>query len=92
MWSVFVPPYTLNPAINCSKFLLTLSFDKVTTGTYSFVSVIWNFYPVGGLFAAVISAKTRFFEQVKISSISQLINGIFKVFQKLLKYFSGITT
>ena len=39
-----------------------------------------------------ISANTQFFDHVKISSISQLINGIFKLFQKLLKYFKEITT
>ena len=71
---------------------MSFSFDKVTTGTYDFVSVIWNSNPVGGLLAAVTSAKTQFFAQVKISSFSQLINGIFKVFQKLLKCFNGITT
>ena len=39
-----------------------------------------------------ISAKTQFFDQVKISFTSQLVKGIFKLFQKLPKYFSGITT
>ena len=63
---------------------------------------VWNSNPVvvaipgGSLLVpatlAVISIKTQFFDQVKINSISQLINGIFKVFQKLLKGFSGITT
>ena len=71
---------------------MSFSFGKVTTWTYNFVSVIWNSNPVGGLFAAAISAKTQSLDQVKISSISQLINGIFKVSQKLLKCFSGITT
>ena len=32
---------------------------------------------------------TQFLDQVKISSISQLIKGISRVLQKLLKYFSG---
>ena len=41
---------------------------------------------------AVISAKTQFLDQVKINPTSQLISGIFKISQKLLKYFSGITT
>ena len=71
---------------------MSFSFDEVTTGTYNFVSVIWNSNPVGGLFATVISAKTQFFDQVKINSTSQLISGIFKLLQKLLKCFSGITT
>ena len=30
----------LNPDFNCSKGLLSFSVDKVTTGTYNFVSVI----------------------------------------------------
>ena len=40
----------------------------------------------------VISAKTQFLDHVKINYTSQLISGIFKLFQKLLKCFSGITT
>ena len=32
----------LNPVFNCSKSFLSFSFDKVTTGTYNFVSVIRN--------------------------------------------------
>ena len=32
---------------------------------------------------------TQFAEQSKISSISQLIKGILRVLQKLLKYFNG---
>ena len=43
-------------------------------------------------FRSVISAKTQFFDQVKINSTSQKISGIFKLLQKLLKFFSGITT
>ena len=70
---------------------MLFSFDKVTTGTYNFMSFVWNSNPVGGLFATVRSAKTQFFGQVKSNSTSQLINGIFKFLQKLLKCFSGIT-
>ena len=40
----------------------------------------------------VISAKAQIFDQVKINSTSQLIRGIFKLHQKLLKYFRGITS
>ena len=40
----------------------------------------------------VITTKTQFFDQVKINSTSQLISRIFKLLQKLLKCFSGITT
>ena len=79
---------------------MPFSFDKVTTGTYYFVSVISNVNTTGATIAelspfasfAVISAKTQFFDQVKINSTLQLISGIFKLFQKLLKCFSGITT
>ena len=64
------------------------------------MSVDLNFAPDGatiaGLpscaFLVVISAKTQFFDQVKINSTSQLISGIFKLLQKLLKYFRGITS
>ena len=61
--------------------------------------VIWNSNPVGATIAGgslllpaaltVISAKAQLLDQVKISSISQLINGVFKVLQKLLKCFNG---
>ena len=79
---------------------MSFSFDKVTTGTYNFVSVILNIEPDGATIAGlspsaslvIISAKTHFLVKVKINSTSQLINGIFQALQKLLKYFSGITT
>ena len=61
---------------------MPFSFDKVTTG-HKFFSFNSNSNPVGGLFAAVILAKTQFFDQVKINSTSQLINGIFKALQKV---------
>ena len=32
----------LNPDFNCSKKLLSFLVDKVTAGTYNFLSVIWN--------------------------------------------------
>ena len=64
------------------------------------MSVILNSNPVGVIISSilpcaslsVISTKAQFLDQVKINSISQLISGIFKLFQKLLKCFSGITT
>ena len=79
---------------------MSFSFDKVTTGTYNFVSVFLNSNSVGATIAglspsaslSVILAKTQFFDQGKISSTSQLSSGIFKLLQKLLKYFRGITT
>ena len=82
----------LNPDFNCSERFLSFSVDKVATGTYNFVSVIWTSNSVSGLFAAVILAKAQFLDQVKINSISQLINGVFKVLQKLLKCFNGTAT
>ena len=82
----------LNPAFNCSKSFISFSYDKVTTGTYNFVSVILKFNSVGGWFAGVISAKTQFLDQVKINSTWQLISGIYKLLQKLLKCLSGIKT
>ena len=77
---------------------MSFSFEKVTTGTYNFVSFISNVVPnrttIAGSTSAstVISAKTQFLDQVKINSTSQLINRIFKALQKLLQCFSGITT
>ena len=79
---------------------MSFYFDKVTTGTYNLVSVIWNSNPIGATIAGsspsasfvVISAKTQFFDHVNTNSTSQLISGIFKLLQKLLKYFRGIAT
>ena len=62
------------------------------------VSVILDFAPDGATITkltpafTVILAKTQFLDQVKVNSSSQLINGISKLLQKLLKSFSGITT
>ena len=89
----------LNSVFNFSKSLLSLSADKVTTGTYNFVSVILNAAFVGafiaGLFPCaslvVISIKTQFLDHVKIRFTSQLITGISKVLQKLSKCFSSTT-
>ena len=77
---------------------MSFSFDKVTTGTYNFVSVILNVSPDGATIdgsasaSTVISAKTQFLNQVRIISTSQLINGISKLLQKLLKCFNGTMT
>ena len=90
----------LNPVFNCSKRFVSFSFDKVTTGTYNFVSFLLDVAPDGASIAGlsssaslvVISAKTQFLDQVKVNCPSQLINGIFKLLQKLLKCSSGTTT
>ena len=42
----------LNRVLNCSKCLLSFSVDKVTTGTYNFVSVVINVAFVGLSIAA----------------------------------------
>ena len=65
-----------------------------------FVYVILNSNPVGAIMTGlspsasltVISVKIEFLDQVKINSTSQLISGTFKLLQKLLKYFRGITS
>ena len=57
--------------------------DKVTTGTYIFVSVILNFV------SPVAEEITQVGDHVKIRLTSQLINGIPRVLQKLLKSFNG---
>ena len=94
----------LNPALNCSKYLYSFPVDKVTTGTYNFVSVIWNVAFVGLSIAATVGSasgsvslvallvNTQFSDYVKIRFISQLINGMFSALQKLLKCFNGTTT
>ena len=62
------------------------------------MSVVLNVAPDGATIAqsasafTVISAKTQFLDQVKINSTSQLISGIFKLLQKLLNYFRGMTS
>ena len=79
---------------------MSFYFDKLTTRTYNFLSVILNYnsagWTIAGLlpsaFLLVISTKTQFLDQLKINSTSQLISEIFNLLQKLLKCFSGITT
>ena len=84
----------LNPDFNCSNNLLLFSADKVTTGTYNLQLVISNFVLVGELirFAAAaggplkaLLTSTHSLYQDKINVISQLINGISKLLQKLAK-------
>ena len=93
----------LNPVLNCSKNLLSSLVERVTTGTYNFVSVILNVAFVGvfitglaGLFpwaalavCIIISVKTQFSDQVKIKYTSKLMKGMSKVLQKLLQCFNG---
>ena len=90
----------LNPHFNYSKCFISFYFDKVTTGRHNFVFVILNFNPVAAAIAggsllcpaSAISAITQFLDEFKINYPSELISRIFKLLQKLLKCFSGITT
>ena len=73
----------MNPDFHCcNNFTLSL-VHKVTTGTQRSVSVI----------AKVVTRfpleMTKFADQVRIRLILQLIKGISRVLQKLLKYFNG---
>ena len=89
----------LNPDFNCSNNLLSFSADKVTTGTYNLQPVISNFALAGELiqFAAAaggplkaLPTSAHSLYQDKANVISQLINGMSKLLQKLPKYFKGI--
>ena len=60
-------------------------FSKNYLNISSFVSVIANFFR---WFAAAFDI-TKFFEQVRRRLISQLINGISRVLQKLIQYLNG---
>ena len=47
------------------------------------------FANVGNWFATVLATTKQFYFQVRIRLISQLIGGISRVLQKLLRYFDG---
>ena len=91
----------LNPVFNCCKSFLSSLLDKVTTGTYNFVSVILNVAPIGALTlgtgesvlgstsCVVSSVIIKFLDQAKVKCTSHLINGLFNVVQKLLTCFKG---
>ena len=68
----------------CNSFVIS-SIDKVTTETKRFVSVITN---VATWFGAAVDI-TKFSGQVRMRLVLQLINGIVRVLQKLLKYLNG---
>ena len=71
----------LKPDFNYSSTFASSWVDKVTTGTYSFVSVILN------LLSPVESVITQVDDHIKKRLTSQLIIGISRVLQILLKYF-----
>ena len=52
----------------------------------------WNSFVLSWVapgYAVLVDNITQFAAQVKMRLISQLINGIFRVLQKLLTYFNG---
>ena len=74
---------SLNPGFNSYNELLLSLLDKVTTGIQIFVPVIAK---VVILFPSEIA---QLVDQVRVRLILQLIKGISRVIQKLLKYFNG---
>ena len=88
-WNLFQLTVFLKHDNNCFNSFRLSWVDKVTTGTWNFVSGIVN---VRSWFAAVPANKDNFFDQVYIRLIPQLNNGISSVLQKLLRYFSGTIT
>ena len=84
----------LNPVFSPSKSLLSFSVDKVTTGTYSFVSFILNVALVrlsiltnagstsGSASLVALLVITQVFKDT-----SQLVNGISSVLQKTAEIF-----
>ena len=92
----------LNPDFSCFNNLLSFSADKVTAGTYN-LKVISNFASVGDSVAAIgglgcglsaflkaLPTNTHHLYQDKTNVISQLIDGLSKLLQKLPKYFNGM--
>ena len=75
----------MNPDFSCCNSFALSWVDKVTTGTWSFVSVIASVF---AWFTAALDI-TQFAGQVAMRLISQLVNGSSRVLQKLLIYFSG---
>ena len=65
--------------------------DKVAKGTYSFMSLIVKIMSLGLVFILSVPAadKTQSFVYSSLHSAMQLINGISRDLQKLLKYFNG---
>ena len=82
-WYFFQLIVLLKLDFNFSSNLILSWVDKVTTGTYSYVSVIAN------VVAFVSLDNTHLLDQVKMRLISQLIKDISRILQKLLKYFNG---
>ena len=84
-WYLFQLSVPLNPDFNCCSNFVLSWVDKLITGAYSLVPLIAN---IVDWFALVLD-KTQFIDQIRMRLISQLINDISTVLQKLLKYFGG---
>ena len=90
----------LNPDFRLVNNLISLSLDKINTGTYNLQSVILSVAPVGALSlttggpaSTCLRSKlviTQFLFHFSSKNTSQLINEIFSALQKLTKYFNGI--
>ena len=70
--------------------------DKVTTGTYNFVSLIVQIILLALSALAIslslpVADKAHYFAHQSFNSTLQLINGISSDLQKLLKCFNGTT-
>ena len=66
--------------------------DKVTTGTYNFVSLIVKIILLETILLTLslpAADKTQHFVHLSFNSTLQLISGISSNLQKLLKYFNG---
>ena len=86
-WFIFIPVnHSFKPDFNCSSSFILPWVDKVTIWTWSFVSVIVN---SGSWVSIGLPIIKHLLDQVRIRLISQLVNGISRVLQKLLKYFHG---
>ena len=66
----------------CSKLVLSW-IDRITSGMYTFVFIITS------VTASVELVMTQLIDQVKMRFILQLIRGISRVLQKILKYFNS---
>ena len=82
VWYLFQLIVLLKPDFNCCNSFALSWIDKVIAGKDSFACAILNFA------IPVAEEITQSSDQVKMRLISQLINGISRVLQKLLKYFN----
>ena len=77
--------FILDSCDNCCDSFALYWVDKVTNGTWSFVSVILN---IAAWFEAALHIA-QLLDQVSMRLASELMNHILRFLQKLLKYFNG---